>query len=348
MTKVIVIGPPPGSPGGIGIMMAHLQKTLDVNSHYEFVDSGTTQKRILTFLRALWTVLLCREDDVIYHLNLASRGSTYRKLVIAGILSMKKRKYVLHLHGASYREFYASSHGIIQRLVRSMFKRSARVLVLGPTWKSFVIDKIGLPAWKVAVLRNAVPGPQSLDVSAKDPVSMIFVGRSGKRKGLPEILLALEGLDTDVRWTMTLAGDAESTSLRERLSASDLVEYTGWLDQDALALLLHEASIFVLPSHAEGLPLALLDAMAWGLTPIVTPVGSIGDVIVDGVNGFVVGVGDISGLRHAMRTLIEKPDLRARLGREARRTWELSFDISTYRSKLENEYVNAVDTARTK
>ncbi|MDQ0620119.1 glycosyltransferase [Arthrobacter globiformis] len=348
MTRVIVIGPPPGSPGGIGIMMEHLSGTLDAKSDYQFVDSGTTQRRLLTFAKALWTVLRVCEDDAIFHLNLASRGSTYRKLVIAAVLWRKRKKYVLHLHGASYREFYSSSHSIVKRLVRSMFKRSARVLVLGSAWKSFVTEEIGLPGSKVAVLQNAVPGPQAPPTSSDDPVSMIFIGRSGSRKGVPEILTALEGLETGSPWTMTLAGDADSVSMSEMLASSDLVEYTGWIEQDALAILLNRASIFVLPSHAEGLPLALLDSMAWGLAPIVTAVGSIGDVIVDGVNGLVVSVGDVDGLRQAMQRLVEDPELRVRLGNEARRSWEQNFDISSYRSRLEFEYAVASDYPRTK
>jgi glycosyltransferase involved in cell wall biosynthesis len=74
-----------------------------------------------------------------------------------------------------------------------------------------------------------------------------------------------------------------------------------------------------LPSKLEGLPLALLEGMAFGLPALATPVGGIADFVETGENGLLVEPGDIDGLADSIRLLADDPGLRARLGEEARR-----------------------------
>ncbi|MDQ0868265.1 glycosyltransferase involved in cell wall biosynthesis [Arthrobacter sp. V1I9] len=337
--KVIILGPPPGSPGGIGMMMRHLKSSCEPDSRFLFVDSGTTDHRLRAFVNS---ALICiaaafGEGKPLFHLNVASRGSTLRKAILAALITSAGGKYVLHLHGAEYREFYRGSNFLVRTAIRALFRRATRVLVLGQTWRSFVIGTLGVPAHRVGILANAVPGPEELPNRSHSHIRMLFIGRSGARKGLSELMAATASLTANKPWSMILAGDAENDRTRDALNASALVNYTGWIDQAGLAQELGSASIFVLPSHAEGLPLALLDAMAWGLAPIVTDVGSIADVIEDGVNGLFVDVGDAQGLQHAMEQLISDDQLRSRIGNNARRTWQRRFDISQYANRLEGE-----------
>lgn len=319
-------------------MMQHLKSTLGPDDSYTFLDSGTTDRRLRSFLRVLGVVFTYRDKNSIFHINIASRGSTYRKAVIALILLVTKRTYVLHLHGAAYREFYRDSNPVVKLLIRTIFGRASRVLVLGNAWRSFVTQSLRVPAARVGILPNAVPGPNRVPDRSASPVSMLFLGRSGVRKGTREILKAIEDLHTTSSWRMRVAGDTENAATRDDLEAATSVEYSGWLGQEAMSGLLSEASIFVLPSHAEGLPLALLDAMAWGLAPIVTNVGSISDAVVDGTNGCFVEVRDPKGLKDAMQSLIDNAPLRLRLGQNARASWEQEFNVAKYRKRLEGEY----------
>jgi len=81
-------------------------------------------------------------------------------------------------------------------------------------------------------------------------------------------------------------------------------------------------------SRFEGLPIALLEAMAMELPAVATAVGGVGDAIDDGDNGLLVPAGDVGALAAALRRLVQDPALRERLGRAARRTIEAQFTLS--------------------
>jgi glycosyltransferase involved in cell wall biosynthesis len=83
---------------------------------------------------------------------------------------------------------------------------------------------------------------------------------------------------------------------------------------------LREADVFVLPSQQEGLPLSLLEAMASGVGVIVTPVGGIGRVVVDGQNGLLVPPCDVGALSCALVRMVTNESERVRLGMAARET----------------------------
>ena len=94
--------------------------------------------------------------------------------------------------------------------------------------------------------------------------------------------------------------------------------WLGWLDADAKARALREADIFLLPSTSEGLPVALLEAMAYGKPIVATRVGGIPDVLADGTEGVLVPPGDVAALAAAVGELVGDPDRARELGRAAK------------------------------
>jgi glycosyltransferase involved in cell wall biosynthesis len=82
--------------------------------------------------------------------------------------------------------------------------------------------------------------------------------------------------------------------------------------------LLARAAVVVLPSHREGLPMVLLEAMAHGRAVVATPVGGVPSLVEDGRTGLLVPPGDAEAVRAAMERLLGDPDLRRRLGAAAR------------------------------
>lgn len=103
-----------------------------------------------------------------------------------------------------------------------------------------------------------------------------------------------------------------------------------------------DASVFVLPSYAEGLPLAILEAMAWQCAVVTTPVGNIPDVIESESNGILVAPGDVEGLAEALRRLVEDDDLRRRLSLNARRAWEEKYDSRKMAGNLAGVWARAL------
>jgi glycosyltransferase involved in cell wall biosynthesis len=113
---------------------------------------------------------------------------------------------------------------------------------------------------------------------------------------------------------------ASSRNMQEALAelrSQDRLVETGELAPDAVTRCYREADLFVLPSHREGFPNTLLEAMAAGLACVATPVGAIPEML-EGDCGVVAPVGDAGALRDALAPLVADPEARTRLGRRAR------------------------------
>ena len=121
--------------------------------------------------------------------------------------------------------------------------------------------------------------------------------------------------------SLTLAGQGsaleEARSWVQSRGLDAHIVFAGWIAGAEKISLYATADIFVLPSYAEGLPNAMIEAMAAGLPVVVTPVGSIPDVIVDNSNGLVVPPRDVPALTNALDYLSKAPEERKRLGSAA-------------------------------
>src|SRR3569623_2029298 len=75
------------------------------------------------------------------HVNVSSNGSTFRKLIIAAAARALGVPYVVHLHGAGYRDFWSDKRPVVSRLIRWMFEHAGRAIVLGRIWRDFVSSR---------------------------------------------------------------------------------------------------------------------------------------------------------------------------------------------------------------
>jgi glycosyltransferase involved in cell wall biosynthesis len=150
---------------------------------------------------------------------------------------------------------------------------------------------------------SGVEIPQEVGDEA-DPPEVLFVGRLSEEKGIGDLVEATAGLN------LVVAGDGPLRDLVP--NALGFVPYT------EAQRLIARAAVVVLPSHREGLPLVLLEAMANGRAIVATPVGGILSLVEDGVTGLVVPKGDARALREAITKLLGNPALRRKLGAAGR------------------------------
>jgi glycosyltransferase involved in cell wall biosynthesis len=157
-------------------------------------------------------------------------------------------------------------------------------------------------------------------------VLVLFAGRLTGVKGVPDLLETWRAFDTSTASLVLVGsrGDPGTVDL-------DGVEGPGVLVHPWSASVVdyyRAADVYVLPSRAEGMSNALLEAMACGLPVVATRVGAAEVMIEDGVSGMLVTPGDTQELAGALRTLIADPALRERMGAEARRTVEERYAIA--------------------
>jgi glycosyltransferase involved in cell wall biosynthesis len=275
---------------------------------------------------------LAKRVDVV-HINLSVSGSTYRKMVIAACARLLSIPYVLHLHGAQYETFWKDDHGFMSRRIEALFERADRVIVLGGLWRDFVASRAPAAAGNIVIVPNATAVPSLAHVGGGENVHILFLGRIGDRKGVPQLLDALHRMKPIEGWRATIAGDGEVEAARVRTAELDLAEritLPGWVGPDEVASLIASADILVLPSFAENLPVSVIEGMAAGLAVVTTPVGAVEDIITNEQSGLLVPPGDVAALTEALTRLVENPALRARLGAAAMAVHRERLDLAPF------------------
>jgi glycosyltransferase involved in cell wall biosynthesis len=168
---------------------------------------------------------------------------------------------------------------------------------------------------------------------------LVFVGRLAAAKGLPILLDALARLkdrQPPVRLTLVGAG-AERTDIEARVRAQGLddhVHFAGYQTPTQVAEWLRSADVFVLPSLAEGVPVAAMEAMAAGVPVIATRVGGLYELIDDGVSGFLVPAAAPRALAARIAELLDSAELRNRVGHAGREKVRAEFDRASETARL--------------
>jgi glycosyltransferase involved in cell wall biosynthesis len=240
---------------------------------------------------------------------------------------------VLHVHGGDFAVKLRAS-GAKGRLYRRAFRHAlegaAAVVALTPGWAD------ELRRWgairRLAVVPNSPDLPVTPNGRGNGEVQpyILYLGHLYRLKGLFELLDAFAALRAGrPELRLVLAGeslrpdDIPSGALLayagERGLDSSCVDLPGWVDGEAKADLLASSACVVLPSHREGLPLVVLEAMAAGRPVVATSVGGVPEAVRDGVEGLLVQPRDSEGLAAAIGRVLDDPLLADSLGRAGRR-----------------------------
>ena len=289
----------------------------------------------LAWLRLGWHAL-CGHIDLV-HIHMAAYGSVFRKLLLLLLARAFGLPVILHLHGADFVEFMDRLRpASLRRAVIRTMASAEQLVVIGNYWRDYFTATLGIPGQRVTIIHNGVPDPRYSEPpiawrTLREGGRLLTLGELGPRKGTPELLAALTDPRLRARpWTAVLAGNGPVEHYRaelQRMELTDRVQIPGWVERNEAWRLLAESDVFLLPSHMEGLPVAILEAMATGLPVITTPVGAIEDAIEDGVTGLLIPVGDTAALSDAILRLLDDPALGARLATAARLRFEQQFTI---------------------
>lgn len=284
-------------------------------------------------LRAV-AALAARPD--VLHINLSSHGSTWRKIILARAARLFGVPYVIHLHGSRFRQFWEGAPALPGRLIRGLFSHAARILVLGRVWSEFVANRVPEARDRIRILPNATRAPDHVERRANEAPIILFLGRLGARKGVPELVAALAAIarsDPALAWRAVIAGDGAVEETREAITHADLgarVTIPGWVGPTEAERLLREADILVLPSFDENLPMSVIEGMAHRLAVIATPVGAVEDILAHNETGLLVPPGDPTALAGALERLIREPETRMSLGAAAQKFHTAHLEITPY------------------
>ena len=290
--------------------------------------------------------LLFEKEIKIAHINIPlSKIAIYINFVLVIISKIFNKKIVVHLRGGSL-SLNLNVNKLQKAIIGICVKLADKVIVLGKKECFFIFDFYNITK-KVVILPNSVEIPNFIhknilrDDKEDPPLKIIFIGRIDKDKGLNEILHALKTIKNEVDYQFYLAG----TGPDQQYFISKFIHYLGKkfsylgvLNNLEKISFFQNADIFILPSYFEGLPNALLESMAYGVVPIVTPVGSIPEVVVNNKNGFIVPLNDYNLISSIISLLEKDRVLLKKIGKASHQTIYNSYSINQYIDKLNETY----------
>jgi glycosyltransferase involved in cell wall biosynthesis len=216
--------------------------------------------------------------------------------------------FVARQHGSTWR------HAAALRLERQACRAADIVIVAAEADRATIVDRYGIDAGRVHVVPNYVDTSifRPLPEIARESGHLVFVGRLDDQKNLMALIESLDGLPGVA---LTLIGDGpiraslEATAARLRVDAT----FLGTRPHTDLPKLLNRAAAFVLPSHYEGNPKALVEAMACGVPVVGTRVPGIREVLVHRETGYLCGT-SAAEIRAAVQDVLADAALRDRIG----------------------------------
>lgn len=323
-----MVGPAPECQGGIASVIAAYQeaglfKDGEVLLIPSFSGGGKLYK-LSVAVRALghYASLLAGRKAAVLHIHVASDASFWRKSLFIWLASLTRRKIIFHLHSGAFSRFVENLSSWQRRYAIATIRRSTQLLCLSTQAKTWLAEVA--PDTPISLWPNPVPAAlfeHAANAHVRKP-ELLYLGALVRTKGLTELLDAFaELVQMDDSAMLILAGSGPAQAELEhqagKLGISGKVHFPGWINTEEKIARLHQARVLVLPSHSEGQPMVLLEAMTTRTAIVSTTVGGIPDLIDTEQRGLLVAAQDTPALSAQLRRLWKDEPLRLRLSENA-------------------------------
>lgn len=366
--KILMIGPGQGKPGGILALTDALVPVLaqDVDLLYfptvqRYANSEMGQlswRNIRLALNQYGRFLrhLTRFRPDLVHIHTSQGLGWLKDTFYVALSRLYGRRLILHVHAAEYDALVGRKSRLQQAYTRFMLNRAEAVIAVSTEWKKALSRLV--PAERIHPFRPcldvAAYSPSPIQFSVSEPVNALFLGTIGARKGAFDLIEAMQFIPerTPLRLWLAGGGEKEGDLAKARrkiaeLGLEDRCELIGIVQGQAKTDLLQKSHIFVLPSYNEGLPFAIIEAMAAGLAIVATPVGGIPEVVHQGQNGLLVAPGDQEALAASLLRLTADSTLRQHMGQQNRHIACQELDVRPYARRLVALYKAVISDSKT-
>jgi len=346
MTEVTVVGPIRRETGGIAQYMTEQVNHFDaltIRTHDIASSEGSGVLWLLyTILGALVDAVrfTSRRRSDIVHVHTSHRFSFLRaSFYVLFTKYVWRRPVVLHVHGSSFDEFARTDSRFLSWYQGIVFGASCRIIVLSSYWKDVLTERVGTK--KVEVVPNSINPDDYEPEWNKSSPHVVFISNLIERKGVNELITAIKNVDGICDYRVTIAGKGPLSETVSALAEEyEHVQYLGYISEEEKRSTLESGTIYVLPSYAEGLPIAILEGMAAGNAVISTDVGAIPEVVTK--NGITVAPGDTTELEDAIRKLLLDTERAIAMGQESRKMAKTNYSWDYTTDRLKNIYEDCI------
>ncbi|QZA82034.1 glycosyltransferase family 4 protein [Deefgea piscis] len=347
MSKAIaMIGTDPKGQGGIAsVVRTYSDAGLFAKHHIYYINShvaGSSYKKCMVFIYGLIQFLFycCMGRVNIVHLQMASYGSFMRKFVFFLIARIFRIKTIVHIHGAEFELFYREkSREFQKKMVQYVLSNADVVIALSNKWNEQLRGICNKS--NVITIYNPIASP-AVSFAVREKNVLLFLGHVGDRKGTFDLIRAMPDvikLNPAVQLKIGGTGQIEAArQLAVELKVEAHVEFLGWVVGEDKERLLNSATLLLLPSYNEGLPMSILEAMAHGLPVIASDVGGIPEALACCVTECIVQPGDVLDLANKINHLLSDDALREDIARKLQQTVVEKFDVEVVANELTQLY----------
>lgn len=340
--RVLVVATSRKTRGGItSVVKAHETGEQWKKYHCRWIQThrdGPAWRKIWYLVTALieYSVLLPWYDIV--HIHVGLRTSVNRKLIFAKLAHVLGKKIIVHFHPATEKHLFDSE---FSGKIKCLFGFSDRLIVLSPQWVTWIDEAFPDNNFKMSVVYN--PCPRVKRDFNKRKKEILYAGILSDRKGYNRLLEAFAKVYQQFPdWKLVFAGNGEldkAEELREELNIpKDKVVFLGWVSGIEKSKTFQSASIYCLPSWGEGFPMGVLDALAYGIPVVTTPVGGVEQVLHNGRDCLIFDTYDTNALARCLECLMKDEKLRSNLACEADKLVNTCFNIQQINSEIGQIY----------
>lgn len=346
---VCMIVPNESVKGGIASVVNGYRGS-DLEKHYrityiESYQDGSKWDKLKKALKgyAAFRRLLRKDRPDLVHIHSSFGPSFYRKMPFILWSASGGIPVVNHIHGAEFDTFYEKASDAKKKRVRRVYGKCTRLVALSEEWAARLAQIV--PRERIDILENYCRIPKEPYDAGRNRKQVLFLGELGERKGcfdIPAIWEQVKKKCPDA--SLVMAGDGEMARVKEAFSKKGIaqdVSFPGWVRGEEKERLLCESGIFLFPSYHEGMPMAVLEAMGYGLGIVTTNVGGIPQLIADGRSGFLEAPGDLTAMVKDVIALMQDEALCRNMGELARRAAERKYGLKIHLQKLEETYRKA-------
>ena len=345
--RVLMIGPGRDVMGGIStVVNSYFDLKLNERVELRYIASmedGNKIKKLRVATKAYLEFRKCLKDFDIVHVHMAAQASFTRKSIFIRLAKKAGKKIIIHQHAADFDDFFfKQSDDNKRQSIKEVFAMADKVIVLSEEWEQFFAKNV-CDERKIVVFHNGVILPEYHKDDYSDH-NVLFLGRLGERKGTYDLLKVIPNVLKKIPDAMFfLGGDGDVEQCKElaaKTGISKHVSLLGWISGAEKEEYFKKCSAFVLPSYHEGMPMSVLESMAYGLATISTNAGGIPQIIKQGINGYRVEAGDLQGLEKILIQVVEDSERKKLLGKAARKRIEESFNVEKSIDRLYELYQN--------
>ena len=361
---VLLVGPLPEPPltGGVEIGVSMLLRSPTAKRHGMQLfntarrrdpSRGVAERltyqvsKFVDFVRTLR-----RQRPEIVHVKASWGGVNFAQSMGYCIIArLSGRRVLVQLHGGSFDTWYRESGPAAKSAIRFGLSFASEIVVLSEYWRGMLREL--LPSRPVHVVPNGVELENAiLPVSRGGALRILTIGTVCRRKGHFDIVEAASRVrDLPVRFVFggpfeDGATEKEMRGLIEERDVASSIEFLGPVGSDTKWQHLADADIYLLPSHGENMPNAILEAMATGLPIILSRAGAMPEMLDDGESGLFVDAGDSEAIAAAVRRLNASPALRRSMAEASRAQVEARYAFPRIAERFDALYEGAYDEAR--